>query len=133
MMAEYSKPGRYLWNNVLSEIRNDPDVLDIEVWSAKEGFFSFTIKFIHGGSISVINFNEFGKEAENSKISITVVDEYLITFFNKSKKDWIFPQGLELWSAVIGVHLESIIDVADNYDIIKKHVETWTNLSDYKQ
>jgi len=39
---------------------------------------------------------------------------------------------LELWSEIIGVQLEDIMDVIKNYDEIAMRVSRWTNMADYR-
>ena len=121
--------------NILLE--SVPAVTDIKVWVTQGSFFNYpiniTITFDGGGSITAFHMNKQGKEIEDRSMNFSFVNNYSITFFNKSNQKMVMHKGLELWSAVIGARLESIVDVAQNYHIISQKIENWTNLSDYKQ
>jgi hypothetical protein len=123
-------------------IRNNPDIVTpIPIDTDYNASFSdfeaaIFIDFKDGGRIWVSNCNYRGRERGElgyQKMSIIDVDGYSLDFIYKNTKDAMSREGLELWSEIIGVRLEDLKDIIRNYDIIRKHVESWTNINDYKK
>jgi len=125
------------YDNVVNVIKKEPIVKDVKVWSTDGNivtrYFDMEVEFYNGGNIWAFDINQWGKEDEKKPMNINIINDYRITFFNKSKKDFIFFKDLNIWSEVIGVELGSIVDIIKNYHIISEHVINWTNLSDYKK
>jgi len=129
-------PGSYM-SNVLVEIKSDPIVLDAEEFGIETGllyrYYTIGITFNNGGSIYATRVNMFGKESKNKSMAITLINNNVCVFYNKNEKETVINKDLAIWSAIIGVHLETIVDVAKNFYVINEHIERWTDLSDYKQ
>jgi len=125
------------YDNVVNVIKKEPIVKDVKVWCSDGNiisrYFNMEIEFCNGGNIWAFDINQWGKEDEKKPMDINIINDYRITFYNKTKKDFILSKDLNIWSEVIGVELGSIVDIVKNYYTISEHVINWTNLSDYKK
>jgi len=119
--------------NIPLEIKNDSTVLDVEILSDMGTLhceFYIRVLFSDGNSLEVDGVNEFGK---GRKMNIRRVNNLEISIVNKISDIAIDrEQQLKFFSDVIGVKLETIMDIVKNYRAICKQVENWPNLSDYK-
>jgi len=120
---------------ILLMIKNDPAVLDAKILSSDiYAFFGsdyfIGILFNDGNSIIVDHVNEFGK---GKRIKIKYVNDYGISIVDKSGGQIDLKQGLKFFSALIGVELETVMDIVKNYRAICNEIENWINLPDYKK
>jgi hypothetical protein len=121
--------------NIPEKIKIDPSVLDAKILSNEElifGGFTIEVLFNNGNSMKIQNVNNWGKGKKNKPMDIYYVNGYLFAFVNKNNgKRIMLSQELKLWSAIIGVRLETITDIIKNYSAIGQHIENGTNLVDY--
>ena len=119
---------------IISKINRDPSVLDISLFNNNDLFgadYYIHIYFKDGNSIGINHVEEFGK---GKRMIIQNVNGYVVFITNKSTGMGIAQdQELKLFSTLIGVQLETIIDIVKNYRAICSEIENWINLSDYKQ
>jgi hypothetical protein len=126
----------YYIENTCLEIKSDPAVLDVEYHSDTNLVYIthfIKITYNNGGKIYISNYNSRGKKIKRKPMYIHTVNNYYPRLYSKDKKDITISNNLAIWSAIIGVQLETIVDVAKNYHVISGHMERWTDLSDHKQ
>jgi len=127
--------GRYglIRSKVLSPIRKYPFVLSAEIlFDDYDGIygcnFGIRIVFKDGGSLRIHNVNERGG---GPNLSIYSIDNNNIRIANKSN-DYRYTNELKVWSIVIGVQLESIMDIVRNYSTIRWYAKNAPNLGEHR-
>ena len=122
--------------NARLEIKSDPNVLDVIFRPDTQltyTLYAVDITFNDGGNIYVVNYNFQGKEIKHKPVYITILNNYIPWFYSKDKKDIArYKDDFAIWSAIIGVRLETIEDIAKNYYAISEQMEKWIDLSVYR-
>ena len=119
---------------VSSMITREPTVSDITLFNNDDFFGSdyyIKILFNDGNSIAVNHVDKFGK---GKRMRIMYVNDYFLLISNKSTGKLInYNQELKFLSTLIGVQLETVVDIIKNYHVICNEIENWIDLTYYKQ
>jgi len=120
-------------NKILSSIKKYPFVLSAEIlFDDYDGIygcnFGIRIVFKDGGNLRIHNVNERGG---GPHLKIFYIDNNNIRIANKNN-DYRYTNELKVWSTVIGVQLESIMDIVENYAAISWHAKNAPNLDEYR-
>ena len=126
----------YYADKLAMELLNDPALLNVEkfVNSGRLLRYSHTYTFrifFDGGRMIVNNIKPFGNSDDDRPLIISQIDNYHTTIYDENGE--YYDPVLDLWSALIEVPLESIIDVVKNYHAISKHVSNWINMIDHRE
>jgi hypothetical protein len=118
--------------NTILEIKNDPAVLDVEFHSDTNLIYIIhfiKITFKNGDYIYINNYNLRGKEIKHKPMYVNYVNDYHPIFYSKNKEAIVRSNSWAIWSAVIGVRLETVVDISKNYLAISESMEKFTDLS----
>ena len=123
----------YVHARILSMIKSDPFVLDAEIL-LDDGILGFDLSieiiFSDGCSMYIRNIDERGRGA---MLYLARVNGFSVSYISTSgKKDIELDQNMKFWSIIIGVQLETVMDLIKNYRKINKHIENWINLNEYR-
>jgi len=113
-------------------INSDSAVLNAEIIyneGVYDAEFYIRILFVDGNSLEVRGVNQRGK----GEMEIEKVNDYRIMIVNRNGVSIRAEQELELWSTITGLQFKTIMDIVKNYDVFCKCIESWPDLSDYRQ
>jgi hypothetical protein len=100
--------------------------------------YDFSVYFENGGEIHVEFLSEKGRElrdehgnrlGKSGEADIVNVDGYEPIFLNTDITKRRRPRDFVMWSAILGVQIESIFDLVEHYNAISRHIESWTEVT----
>jgi len=124
---------------VVRELENISFVSDVRSWRMGSllvnWWWAAQVTLQDGGRISITGINPQGKQSGDVPELISSVNNYFFFFYNRTygKEGRFFGETFEFWSSIIGVPVETVVDIVKNYHIISSVVEGWTVMYDYKQ
>lgn len=116
--------------NLLQNIENEPNVSSARIvfaWAG--GNLWIEIIFVDGGLLQVDGVNDKG----GGQICSFILDGYYCMISKKNDRKGINHEvEMKFWSALIGIELKNIYDIIRNIQAIREHIESWTNLLEYR-
>jgi len=133
--AIYIPSYRIAVDKMLMEIKKESTVLDAEILFSESKLIRWTvnirISFNNGGNLIVSRINEWGRDTKKKPMSIYFINNYNIRFYNVCEEQFVLFEGLDIWSTLIGVNLETISDIVKNYSLISKFVDKLPDITSY--
>jgi len=123
----------HLENNLINIIKKNPDVKEVKILMKYLSGYYIKIYFNNGVVIGVENLDSKGYGKNKAILNINPVNEYYILMLDYNKKPIKNKRELEIWSSIIGIQVDNIKDVVDNYLIIGQYVEKLIFLDDYRE
>jgi hypothetical protein len=120
------------WKRIPLMLENVPSVSKAEILYDAGVFgheFGVQVLFKTGDTLMLYRVNRWGK----GDIEIAAINNYRPVILNEKGIGINPKQEIKFWSLITGLQLETIVDLAKNYNIIYDHMMMWPNLSDYKE